>query len=53
MNDRKGDMPTDVLREKAERCFRLAYETTDQRVRDLLNSYGHELLEQADALTRD
>ena len=50
MNNQKSAETPDALREKAERCFRLAYGTTDRRVRDLLVAYGHELLEKAKAL---
>jgi hypothetical protein len=50
MNDPKsGDSP-DRLREEAERCFRLANGTTDERAHDALVAYGHELLEKARAL---
>ena len=49
MNDPKsGDSP-DALREKAERCFRLASGTTDERAHDALVAYGLELLEKAEA----
>ena len=50
MSDPKsGDTP-DTLREKAERCFRLAYWTTDERARAALITYGDELLAKAKAL---
>ena len=53
MNDPKsGDTP-DMLREKAERCFRLANATTDERAHDALVAYGDELLEEARALLHD
>jgi hypothetical protein len=53
MRSPKSGESADLLREKAERCFRLAYETSDQRVCDLLVAYAHELLEQAKALGGD
>lgn len=50
MSDPKsGDTP-DKLREKAERCFRLAYGTTDEQARATLITYGDELLAKAKAL---
>lgn len=53
MNNLKSAITPAMLREKAERCFLLAHETTDYQVHDLLVSYGHELLERAYALTQN
>jgi hypothetical protein len=43
------------LREEAERCFRLAADASDKRLRDELVAYGKELVERAgkmDAMQR-
>lgn len=53
MNDPKCAETPDSLREKAQRCFNLAYETNDPQVRDVLVAYGHELLAHANTLIRD
>ena len=53
MNDPTSSDTPDRLRERAERCFRLAYGTTDEGVRDALVAYGRELVEKADALLKD
>jgi hypothetical protein len=49
MEDSTGKDP-DALREKAERCFRLAYAMTDNLVRDALVNYGRELQARADQM---
>jgi hypothetical protein len=53
MNDPTSGDPPDGLHEKAEKCFRLAHGTPDERAHDALVAYGLELLEKAKALVRD
>jgi len=50
--DNPQNATPDSLCEKAEQCFRLAYATGDERVREVLVAYGHELLERAKHSTK-
>lgn len=52
MNDDYANATPQQLREKADRCFRLAKDTTDQKAREALIAFGCELLDRADEIER-